>query len=135
MLGGGYLMSMRGWVILAVAMLGALAGTPLGGLAFAQKSGAAVAVRSCGTLTYGDMKVRLKVRGRLSCASARRVARRYANKVDGGAGCSVEGGNTCPLAVGGFRCTTPTAGSLPLVLSCSSRRLKARIKGYEVTTD
>jgi hypothetical protein len=96
------------------------------------ESQAATAVRSCGTVTYTGMTVRLKVRGRASCRGARRVALRYVQKVDGGEGCLPDTGNTCPLTVRSFRCTTPTAGALPLVLSCSSRRLNARIKGYTV---
>ena len=123
---------MRWRSVLAITAIGLLACVATGAFAQATVAPAAVAVRSCGTVTYTDMTVRLKVRGRASCPGARRVALRYADKVDGGDGCPPEGGNTCPLRVGSFRCTTPTAGSLPLVLSCSSRRLEARIKGYSV---
>lgn len=122
--------------VLAFALVAALAAVPLGTAASGGDAAvAAEPVRSCGTVTYTQMTVRIKVRGRASCPGARRVALRYADKVDGGDGCPPDGGNTCPLRVGSFRCTTPTAGSHPLVLRCSSRRLEARIKGYEVEAD
>jgi hypothetical protein len=123
---------MGGRVMFSIAVIGAVASMSLGEAAQGAESQAAVAARSCGTVTYTGMTVRLKVRGAARCSGARRVALRYADKVDGGDGCPTDGGNTCPLPVGSFRCTTPTAGLHPLVLSCRSRRLKARIKGYEV---
>src|SRR5919202_1855805 len=120
---------MGGRLSIAVAVACVLACASRAGLAAA---GSSSPVRSCGTVEYTDMTVRVKVRGRASCRGARRVALEYADTAAGGEGCPADGGNTCPLRIGSFRCSAPTAGSLPLVLSCSSRRLNARIKGYKV---
>ena len=82
--------------------------------------------RTCGVVRGA----RLHVAGRVSCGVARRIARRYGRKAARGRGCPPSG-NTCPLRIRSFRCATPTSGYRSLVLSCSSSRLGARIRGYE----
>ncbi len=124
---------MDGRLLFRVALVVCVAALALVGVASGQET--QPPVRACGTVAYTDMTVELKVRGRASCRGARRVARLYEDKAAEGEGCPPEGGNTCPLRIGSFRCRAPTAASLPLVLSCSSRRLEARIKGYKVEPD
>lgn len=85
---------------------------------------------SCGDIRLSGQEMRLRVGG-VSCTGARGIARAYDRKRDRGKGCSPDTGNTCPLRVGSFRCTTPSAGFAPLALSCGSRNLGARIRGYE----
>lgn len=96
---------------------------------------AAAKARNCGRVqmtTYdgGSRSIRLRVRGRISCRGARRVSRRYDRRSAGGRGCTEAGGNACHKRIGSFDCLSPTAGSAPVVLDCSSRKLRARIKGY-----
>lgn len=96
----------------------------------APASSGALSARSCGDVRLSGQATRLRASG-VSCRGARRVARAYDRKRDRGRGCLPDTGNTCPLRVGSFRCTTPSRGSAPLVLTCSSRKLGARIRGYE----
>lgn len=113
-------------VVLLVFVMGAISLWPKA----ASASPSALSARSCGDIQLSGQDIRLRVGG-VSCAGARRIARAYDRKRDRGRGCMPNTGNTCLLRVRSFRCTTPSAGSLPLALSCGSRRLGARIRGYE----